>query len=168
MTVTPEYLRLLLEYHYWARDRALAALALLSAEQYARPMGNSFASVRDTINHVYMAEWVWHSRWMGQSPTGFPPDQDLGTPAALRTKWKEMEGKVRALVTPMDAAAVERVYEYTVFSGKTFRSKFWEMLVHVVNHATYHRGQVTTLLRQLGARPPESEDMSTFFRLRPS
>ena len=44
------------------------------------------------------------------------------------------------------------------------RSVLWHMLQHVVNHATYHRGQVTTLLRQLGAAPPKSMDLIAYYR----
>jgi uncharacterized damage-inducible protein DinB len=48
----------------------------------------------------------------------------------------------------------------------TGASPLWQMLQHVVNHATYHRGQVTTLLRQLGATPPKSQDLIAFYRER--
>jgi uncharacterized damage-inducible protein DinB len=61
---------------------------------------------------------------------------------------------------------VARVFEYKLMSGASGSSRFAEMLTHVVNHGSYHRGQVTTLLRQLGAAPPKSTDMITFYRLR--
>ena len=53
---------------------------------------------------------------------------------------------------------------YTLFSGVSSTSPFWQMLQHVVNHASYHRGQVTTMLRQLGAAPAKSCDLITFYR----
>jgi uncharacterized damage-inducible protein DinB len=58
------------------------------------------------------------------------------------------------------------MWDYKLLSGAPDTAPFWQMLVHVVNHAGYHRGQVTTLLRQLGAQPPKSTDMITFFRTR--
>lgn len=158
-----EYLRLLVDFHYWARDRVFRAVEALTPEQYERPMGNSFASMRDTLNHIYLAEWIWYSRWNGVSPTAFPADEipDLAT---LRTRWTEMEGKVRAFLDKGGGAGLERVFEYRLMSGKEAASPLWQMVAHVVNHATYHRGQVTTLLRQLGAAPAQSTDMITFFR----
>jgi uncharacterized damage-inducible protein DinB len=56
--------------------------------------------------------------------------------------------------------------EYRLFSGATGVSPFWQLLQHVVNHASYHRGQVTTMLRQLGAPPAKSTDLITFYRER--
>jgi uncharacterized damage-inducible protein DinB len=155
----------LLDYHYWARDRAVAAASALTPEQYARDLGNSFPSVRDTLNHTYMAEWVWLSRWQGNSPTAFPDDPPANLDA-LRTVWTAHEVKLRAFLEAQTDATIAREYDYTLFSGKSGRSKFWEMFVHVINHATYHRGQVTTMLRQLGAKPPESMDMIAYFRAR--
>ena len=158
-----EYMRHLVGFHYWARDRVLGAVDMLSAEQYARPMGNSFASVRDTLNHIYGAEWIWHERWMGVSPTGFPAIE-LPDVATLRARWSELEGNVRAYLDRAGDEGLKRVIDYRLMSGKEGASPLWQMVAHVVNHATYHRGQVTTMLRQLGAAPAPSTDMITYFR----
>ncbi len=161
--MNPDFIRQILDFHYWARDRVMRATEALSAEQYVRPMGNSFSSIRDTLNHVYYAEWVWYSRWNGVSPTAFPSD-DIPDLAALRLLWSGMEGKVRAYVTGASATDLQRVIPYRLMSGAEGASPLWQMVVHVVNHATYHRGQVTTMLRQLGAAPAPSTDMITYFR----
>lgn len=163
--MTPEYLELLLDFHYWARDRMLDSVGALSLEQYERGMGNSFPSVRDTATHLFHAEWIWHARWIGESPSADNrppvPDRDV-----LRRAWIDQEAKVRAFVASLGKDGIHRVYEYKTLAGVEMRSKFWEMLVHVVNHATYHRGQVVTMMRQLGATPPTSTDMIAYFRLR--
>jgi uncharacterized damage-inducible protein DinB len=161
--MTSDYLRQLLDFHYWARDRLLLAAGTLNPEQYARPMGNSFSSVRDTLNHVYLAEWIWYSRWNGVSPTAFP-EFDLPDLTALNEHWLGMEIKVRRYIDEAGEAGLNRVIPYRLLSGKESASPLWQMVVHVVNHATYHRGQVTTLLRQLGAPAPQSTDMITYFR----
>ena len=157
------YFQHLLGFHYWARDRVLVAVEALSPEQYARPMGNSFSSIRDTLNHVYLAEWIWYSRWNGESPSAFPSDQILDL-MTLRRRWSEMEGNVRSFVGAAGDPGLQRVYEYRLMSGKEGASPLWQMIAHVVNHATYHRGQVTTMLRQLGASPAQSTDMIAYFR----
>jgi uncharacterized damage-inducible protein DinB len=158
------YLKLLLDYHYWARDRMLAAVAALSHQQYARNLGNSFPSVRATANHVYLAEWIWFSRWKGESPAGFPSQDELPDLSTLRTTWAAHEAELRAFLHAMTDADVASVFACTLLNGTAGTSPFWEMFVHLINHSTYHRGQVTTMLRQLGAKPPESTDMIAFFR----
>lgn len=160
-----DYLKHLLDFHYWARDRVVTAVEAISAEQYSRPMGNSFTSIRDTLNHVYLAEWIWYSRWNGESPTAFPTD-DIPDVPTLRGKWSDMERNVRAHLTAAGDTGLRRVIEYRLMSGKEAASPLWQMVAHVVNHATYHRGQVTTMLRQLGAAPALSTDMITYFRER--
>ena len=161
-----EDLRVLLDYHYWARDRVLDAIEPLTPEQFTRDMGNSFRSIRDTVTHIYFAEWAWHSRWQGQSPTAPLPADMFPDVAAIRQTWKEHESKMRSFLEKLGEEGIHRVLEYKLISGQPGASVFWHMLQHVVNHASYHRGQVTTMLRQLGANPPKSMDMIAFYRER--
>jgi uncharacterized damage-inducible protein DinB len=159
-------LRTLLDYHYWARDRVLDAAAALTAEQFTRDLGSSFRSVRDTLAHTYSAEWAWHSRWLGTSPTAQLPPDTFPDVATLRSMWLDQETKVRAFVEELGDAGIDRVFEYRLLNGTAGASVFSQMLQHLVNHASYHRGQVTTMLRQLGAPAPKSTDMIGFFRER--
>ena len=76
------------------------------------------------------------------------------------------EESLRAHVASLDAESIERVMEYRLLNGLPGASPFWQMLQHVVNHGTYHRGQVTTMLRQLGAAPPKDLDLIAFYRER--
>jgi uncharacterized damage-inducible protein DinB len=161
-----DYLLLLLDFHYWARDRMLVAADGLSPEQYARPMGNSFSSVRDTLNHLYNAEWVWYSRWTGESPGAFPQDEERPDLRTLREHWNGLEEKVRTFFRNRGQAELDAVIEYRLMSGVAGASPLWQMVAHLVNHATYHRGQVTTMLRQLSVPALQSTDMITFFRER--
>ncbi|HEX5000301.1 MAG TPA: DinB family protein [Terriglobia bacterium] len=156
----------LLDYHYWARDRVLDAVDALTPEQFTREMGGSFASVRHTLAHIYGAEAVWYARWHGEVPSALPDASQFATPAALRQAWTELEAKVRAYVGGLDEAGVSRVISYKFVGGQAASSPFWQMLQHLVNHASYHRGQVTTLLRQLQATPPKNMDMIGFYRER--
>jgi uncharacterized damage-inducible protein DinB len=158
-------IRTLLDYHYWARDRVLEAAEALTAEQFTRNLGSSFPSVRDTLVHLYSAEWNWYSRWQGTSPTSMLSPEGFPDVGALRTPWYEHEGKMRAFVEELGESGISRVFEYRMLDGRPGSSVFWQMLQHVVNHASYHRGQVTTMLRQLGAQPPKSLDMIAFYRL---
>ena len=156
-------LRTLLDYHYWARDRMLDAVQLLAPEQFTRDMNSSFTSVRDTLAHTYFAEWAWHSRWLGHSPSKGREPTEFADMASLRAAWRELEAEVRAFFGGLGEGDVEREMEYRLLDGRPGKSRVWQMVQHVVNHATYHRGQVTTLLRQLGARPPQEMDLDAFY-----
>ncbi len=156
----------LVDYHYWARDRLLAAIEPLTADELHRAVGGSFHSVRNTLVHMYGAEWAWMQRWKGHSPSGLPGAEALGSLPAIREAWIALEREVRDYVAGLDDAALDRVVEYTLFSGQPGASRFRHMLQHVVNHATYHSGQVVTLLRNLGAAPPKSLDLIAFYRER--
>jgi uncharacterized damage-inducible protein DinB len=164
--VTAADLRTLVDYNYWARDRILEAAGAIAADQFTRPMGNSFASIRDTLAHIYSAEWVWYTRWQGESPTK-PLSADQWTDlASLSAAWRDLEANVRSFVAGLSDDRLNTVIEYRLLNGQPGRSAFGHMVQHVVNHGTYHRGQVTTLLRQLGAAPPKSTDLITFYRER--
>jgi len=157
-------LQTMIDYHYWARDRALDATAALDVTQYNKDLGSSFKSIRDTLTHTYAAEWAWYQRWHGTSPSGLiTPDQfaDLG---ALRAAWADHERKMRAFVDGLTDADIDRVFEFTMLNGTQGASPLGQMVQHVVNHASYHRGQVTTMLRQLGASPAKSMDMIAYYR----
>lgn len=158
-------LQTMLDYHYWARNRLLDALEPLTNEQYHQDLGSSFKSICDTAAHLYAAEWAWYQRWHGESPTALPSDRfsDL---AALRHAWTGHEQKMRAFVDGLSDADIARVISFTLFNGTTGASPIWQMVQHVVNHASYHRGQITTMLRQLGAAPPKSMDMIAYFRVK--
>ena len=158
-------LQTMIAYHYWARDRLFDALEPLTSEQYNRDLGSSFKSIRDTVTHLYAAEWAWHSRWQGQSPAALLPADQFPDLAALRSAWIGHEQKMRAYVDGLGEDGVERVIEFKLLSGQAGASPVWQMLQHVVNHASYHRGQVTTMLRQIGAVPAKSMDMIAFYRL---
>ena len=157
---------LLIDYHYWARDRLLTAVEVLTPDQFTRDVGSSFRSVRDTLAHIYSAEWVWHSRWLRDSPTAHVAPDIFTDVGAIRTMWLDHEARVRAFLATVDENGVNAVIEYTLFNGQPGGSKLWQMVQHVVNHASYHRGQVTTMLRQLGAPPPKSMDLIAFYRER--
>jgi uncharacterized damage-inducible protein DinB len=159
-------LRILLDYHYWARDRLLDAVAPLTPEQFTRDLGSSFRSIRDTLAHIYAAEWAWHSRWMGTSPTALLPPDMFPDLATLRTTWADHEAKMRSFLDGLGEPGVARVIDYKLLNGQPGSSPVWQMLQHVVNHASYHRGQVTTMLRQIGAAPGKPMDLIAYYRTR--
>jgi uncharacterized damage-inducible protein DinB len=164
--VTFQELQLLLDYHYWARDRLLEAVAPLTSEQLTADRGNSFPSIHATIVHLYGADWIWLSRWEGVSPTALPSANEFPDLAAVRAAWRDIETRLRALVDRLGEDGIQRPIEYRGPTGVLQAQLFWQMFQHLVNHGSYHRGQVTTMLRQIKMAPPKSLDLIAFYRER--
>ena len=157
-------LRELYDYNYWARDRQLEACAALTPEQFVRPMGNSFSSLQNTLVHLLVAEWVWHERCRERSPQtaqGAEPyykaalkefaAEKFPAVADIRQRWGVVEQGVRQFLAELTEDSLARPVTYVNIKGEKCTYALWRVLFHVVNHQTYHRGQATTLLRQLGA-----------------
>ena len=70
--MSPEETRQLYDFNAWANRRSLSAAAALTPEQFTKPMGSSFSSVRDTLAHIFGAEWIWLERFQGRSPSSLP------------------------------------------------------------------------------------------------
>ena len=157
----------LINFHYWARNRMLEALEPLSLEQFTQELGGSFGSVRNTAVHTLSAECVWLLRWNGENPPGMLAPGGYPDLAAVRHAWTDNEAKMRQFFEPLDEAGLQKVIPYKTFAGLETASPLWQMLQHVVNHASYHRGQITTLLRQLGAAPPKGTDLIAYYRENP-
>lgn len=164
--MTPEEVRILYDYNSWANHRSLEACAPLTIEQFTRDLGSSFGSVRATLSHIMAAEWVWLERFQGRSPSAMPKDEyaDL---AAIRNRWMEIQNSLISFVHGVTQTDLERVMEYKTINFGVYKNPLWQSLQHLANHGTYHRGQVATLLRQLGAKPL-STDIMHFYRERSS
>jgi uncharacterized damage-inducible protein DinB len=163
--MTPELTRQLFDYNAWANARALDAAGALSDEQFSRPLGSSFPSVRDTLMHICGAEWIWFERFEGRSPNAIPGNAEIQTVQALREHWRPQGQRLLQYVNGLSAADLNRVIEYRTLNFGVYQNPLWQSLQHLANHGTYHRGQVTTLLRQLGAKPILT-DMMHFYRER--
>lgn len=155
----------LFAYNRWANARILDAAAALDDEALARDLGSSFPSVLATLAHLLAADWVWLRRWKGESPSAVPADWDRSSLAAIRAAWDDVEAERTAFLDGLDDAALTAELSYRDIAGRPWTSRMDDMLRHVVNHSTYHRGQVVTMIRQLGAVPPVT-DLVAYYRER--
>jgi|SRR5579859_4469236 len=161
--VTPELLKFMFQYNAWADRRMLDACAALNDEQFTRNLGSSFSSVRDTVVHLYGAEWVWNERFNGRSPSALLTGEGFPDLASIRGKLEEMDQFYIDYVSKMTQKDLDHVIQYKVFTGQEFSNPLWQSLHQLTNHASYHRGQITTLLRQLGVKPV-STDLIMYYR----
>lgn len=153
----------LFEYNRWANERILDAVSNLSEDEFTRDLGSSFASIRDSLVHVLAADWIWLSRWNGVSPSELPVGWKESGFGELRERMEEVEAGRSEFLGKLDEGDLDRVVSYRTTAGAPHRSRVSQMLRHVVNHSTYHRGQVVTMLRQLGSEAP-STDLILYFR----
>jgi uncharacterized damage-inducible protein DinB len=144
-------------YTIWANQLVLDAVEKLGAEQFLRPMDSSFSSLRDTLVHLMWAEWIWLERWEGRSPPEVFDPANFPTVASVRERWKEIEARRERLVGRMQSGEEERRLSYVNTRGERWEYTLGQMMQHVVIHSAYHRGQVVTMLRQLGAAAPTTD-----------
>ena len=165
--MTPNEMAVLYEFNAWANRRMLGAVAAVKQDEFLRPMRSSFGSLRDTTAHIYGSEWVWLERFQGRSPASLPGATEFQDVAILQENWAELEARLLGFAGSVTQDELNRVMEYKTFKFGVYRNPLWQSMQHLVNHGTYHRGQVTTLLRQLGAQPVLT-DLMHFYRERAS
>ena len=163
--MSPAEIQQLYDYNAWANRRSLAAAEKLKAEEFIKLLGSSFSSVRDTLAHIYGAEWIWLERFQGRSPAALPSVTEFQELPSLRERWLEQEQRLLTFVRGVTQSDLDREMEYKTLRFGVYRNPMWQSMQHVVNHGTYHRGQVTTMLRQLGAEPILT-DLIHFYRER--
>lgn len=153
-----EEIRYLFRYTVWANAQVLDAAAQLSAEELTRDLKNSFPSVRDTLVHILFAEWVWLRRWKGESPRAwFGAPVESADVSLLRAQFDFFAREREELLAGLDDAALEEPLTYTNTKDEQWSYQLGQMMRHVVNHSTYHRGQVVTMIRQLGYTAPSTD-----------
>lgn len=155
----------LLDYTVWANHRVMRATATAPTADFSRELGASFGSLRGTLAHIMWAEWIWLERWKGLSPNRLPDESEFPNVLALRDRWTIIEDHRRAFLAALPESGVAEVIAYKTFAGDPYEAPLWQLVQHLANHSTYHRGQVTTMLRQLGARTVGT-DMVTWDRER--
>lgn len=165
--MTLDEIRDLYAYGSWANARTFDAVTAAPPGVADAHMGGSFPSIRATLAHLVGAEWIWLRRWLGESPREVPVWTSSGDVEALRRQLASVEEERAGWLARLTAADLTRVIAYRNLAGDAFADPLAGLLRHVVNHSTYHRGQVTTLLRQAG-QPAPNTDLITYIRLRPA
>ena len=158
--MTKDDIKLLYEYDRWANNRVLRAASTLSGEEFTRDLGGSFRSVRDTLVHIIGSEWGWLTCWQEPCPSpafmeslwarqdalfaadAFP---DI---AAVQLRWAEVEREQVEFVDRVTNESLERLLPV-----RSTQISLGHLMQHLANHSSYHRGQVSLMMRQLAADP---------------
>lgn len=162
MSVAVNTLRLHIDYSAWASSRLVEAAAQLSGEELDRDFGTADKSVLGTLVHAFGADRVWLRRVRREPWGGFLTDRDRSL-AVLQDEWPNVYDGWRQWLEQLTDATAGDAIGYRDMKGNEHSSKAWEIVLHVVNHATHHRGQVSGFLRALG-RSPAPLDLVAFYR----
>lgn len=147
----------LFAYSSWANGRVFSTAESLTPEELAAAVGSSFPSIRETLGHIVGAEWVWLRRWRGENPKSAPTWSTGSDLADLRDQLAAVESERDQYLGALTDADLDRLVEYRTLAGQPQADPLASLIRHVVNHSTYHRGQVATQLRQLGKSPPSTD-----------
>ena len=144
----------LFAYNAWANRRCFAALEPLPADVYFRDLKSSHGGLHGTLCHIVWAEQLWLNRWLAQPNPAVPQGRDLTTLAAARTRWEAIEAERAAFLAGLSERRLDETMTVAPSTGGEYVHSFREMFRHAIDHSSYHRGQLVTLLRQVGATPP--------------
>ena len=158
--MTKDDIQLLYEYDRWANNTVLQAVSTLGVEEFARDLGGSFRSVRDTLVHIIGCEWAWLTIWKEPSLSSafvtdmwarlgalFPPNA-FPDVAAVQLRWAEVEREQVEFVNRVANESLRRMLPV-----RETQISLAHLMQHLANHSTYHRGQVALMMRQLAAAP---------------
>jgi uncharacterized damage-inducible protein DinB len=153
-------------YNGWMNERIYDCAARLSDEQRKRDVGAFFRSVHLTLTHLLIADRAWLARfgcapavWQSRARSGQPIairsfDQDVYPDFdELRAERRRTDRDILEFVAGLTDDTLARDFEYKRASGEGYRHPLWWAVSHFFNHQTHHRGQVTTLLKQLDIDP---------------
>jgi uncharacterized damage-inducible protein DinB len=149
-----DLLRDLDAYTRWADARIFD---VLPADGWMKEVGGSFGTLRNTATHLVSAQWIWISRWRGTSPSAHLSPEDFPTPDALRARADALSRERAGLLAEQSEDSLARPLSYLNLQGKPDAQPLGEILAHMYNHSTYHRGQLAAFLRDLGVKPPSTD-----------
>ena len=152
-----------LRYTAWASKALVDAAANLTSEDLTRDFSTADKSVLGTLVHVYAADRIWLSRVMGNPLASFigPEDYSLDV---LQTEWPKLHERWLAFLAGLGGQAMQVMVAYKNLKGDPHEQPLWQILLHLVNHGTHHRGQVSGFLRAMGHGPPVL-DLIHYYRL---
>jgi uncharacterized damage-inducible protein DinB len=162
MPVSVDTLRLQLDYSAWATQRLMDAAAKLSEEELTRDFKTADKTVLDTLVHIYAADRIWLARVTAEPRATFvdPADRDL---TLLQTEWPALHQRWKLWLRDFKDHDALRVIFYKDTKGRDYSQPVWQILLHLVNHGTHHRGQVSGFLRAMGQTPPPL-DLIAYYR----
>lgn len=153
----------LFAYNDWAWQRVFPSLAALSPTEYMAERPFFWGSLHGLTVHCFGAEWIWYQRCQGESPPALPRPDEFADLNAVRARWDPLRADWQRYVASLSIEQMAAAIRYQDQHGNRYTVALSDLLQHVMNHATEHRGQMTPILYQLG-HPTEPLDYHMFRR----
>jgi uncharacterized damage-inducible protein DinB len=147
----------LFDYNDWANARLLGACSNLSQANWSQDVGGSYPTLLSVVAHVVGGEWIWLKRWTGESPDSAPGWFKDPTPSSLEDVLQQVQEERRRFLDTLTERELDREVPYTLLDGSKGVLALSTLLRHLVNHSTYHRGQIASMLRRLNVAPPATD-----------
>ncbi len=155
-----DHFRMMARYNAWANARLCRAAATLPEEDYRRDAGAYFGSLHGTLNHLLVADRIWLHRLTGTGELPRALNATLCESLPELTAAREAEdGRLATYVESLADAQFEAPLEYRTLAGVPQRGRIREVLAHLFNHQTHHRGQAHAILTRLGVAEPPPLDL---------
>lgn len=159
-----QHLQQLCAYNRWANDR-MATYLLAAGESIAdEEQHSSFPTIRKTLYHLWDAQVIWFKRLTGETVNTWPSHHFSGTMAEALAALRENDEAFVRFAENLSENDGQKTIEYHAMDGSAFFNTLEEIIMHVMNHGTYHRGQLITMLRNQGFTAVGSTDMIRFYR----
>jgi uncharacterized damage-inducible protein DinB len=152
-------------YNVWANARVFDWLLSHPVEHMDKEAASSFASIRLTITHIWGAQDVWLKRLRGHSPDQFIANTFTGDAEAAIAGARQSSEDLSAFLTAQHDEFFTQAMDYKDLKGNAYRNTMGDMVLHCIQHSTYHRGQLVTIARGLGLTDPPSTDYIVFARM---
>ncbi|HWC96508.1 MAG TPA: DinB family protein [Candidatus Sulfopaludibacter sp.] len=162
MNLSVDLLRHHIDYSAWASQRLVLAAAELTEEELTHDFRTADHTVLETLVHTFAADRLWLSRLSGSPHPGFITDADRHL-SALQNDWPPLHHRWQEWAAGLTNSQALEPLAYTDMKGRHWNQPIWQLVLHVVNHATHHRGQVVGFLRSLGHAPPPT-DLTVYYR----
>src|SRR5688572_29093035 len=151
-------------YHLWANELLLEAILQLPAEKQNQTLPSSFPTLYKTVLHMWDAESVWWQRLKLQERVVWQSEHFTGDMKELSAQLLQQNRQWLDWVNSSGDHQLQHVFKYQNTKRESFKQPVFQMLLHLFNHGTYHRGQLVTMLRQLGEEKIPQTDFIVWSR----
>jgi uncharacterized damage-inducible protein DinB len=151
-------------YNAWASRKCLDSARALTPEELNRNLGAAYPSVAAALGHIFMADDAWYSRITGAPRLTSGEPQSI---EALERDWLPLLDRYIAMAEGLTEDGWNRVVSYRNLQGDPYENTVRHILLHLVNHDSFHRGQVSAFLRQLGHKPAWIDLMAYYREAKP-
>ena len=159
------YLETLYDYNYWANHRYLAVAEMLPEEQIFQKQGHSWDSVHAVFMHMMNSENWWLQRWNGIPTRPAFTREEFPTLASIREHWAGLETDICSYVASQTDESLLRMVSYKNPKGESFTVPLWNLMAHLPNHNTHHRGELAAMFALMNVSHPEEEVIQYFLNL---